>query len=145
MPRIGALLSLSREHHSSLVLARAIKKVVDDDDQVACQAMAARIESHWHILLAQHFAQEECLILQAKDILDSESIARILAEHAEMRMLAEEKCPLELTDRLRRFAELIVTHVRFEERVVFPQLQAHPSITSEPLFHLIDCVEKDSS
>lgn len=145
MPRTGALLFLSREHHTSLVLARAVKKVIDEDDRVACEAMAARIEAHWHTLLAAHFAHEERLIQHAKQILNPESIARILADHAEIRRLAEENCPIELTDRLHRFAELIVAHVRYEERVLFPQLQAHPCITTEPLFHSIDCVEKDSS
>jgi len=143
MPRTGALLSLSREHHTSLVLARAIRKVLDDDDQVACQAMGARVEAHWHTLLAAHFIHEEHLIQRAKEILEPESIARIFAEHAEIRRLADGNCPIELTDRLRRFADLIAAHVRYEERVLFPQLQAHPGITSEPLSHSIDCVKKD--
>jgi len=145
MPRTGALLSLSREHHTSLVLARAVKKVIDEDDPIAHQAMAARIEAHGHTLLSAHFAEEEHLIQLAKDILDPGAIARILAEHAEIRMLAGENCPVELIERLRRFAELIVMHVRYEERVLFPQLQAHPCMTSETLFHSIDHVEKDSS
>lgn len=145
MPRTGALLSLSREHHTSLVLARAIKKVINDDDQIACQEMAKRIEMHWHTLLAAHFAYEELLLQRAKEILNPESIARIFAEHAEIRMLADESSPIELPERLHRFAELIVTHVRYEERVLFPQLQAHPCITFEALFHSTDHVEKDPS
>lgn len=130
MPRTGALLSLSREHHSSLVLARAARKVADDGDNAAYPAMAARIEAHWQTVLVAHFAQEEQLLQLAVETLDPESIARILNEHAELRMLACGPCALEPVVRLHRFGDLLAAHVRYEERVLFPQLQLHPAIVS---------------
>lgn len=145
MPRTGALLSLSREHHTSLVLARAIKKVLEDGDSIAHQAMAERIKTHWFTLLAAHFDEEEHLIQDAAAMLDAGAIERIRAEHAELSSLADTDCPMALTDRLLRFAELIAAHVRYEERVLFPQLQAHLSMTSDTSFHSIDSVKKDFS
>ena len=56
---------------------------------------------------------------------DSEAVARILAEHAELRMLAVGPCELEPAMRLCRFADLLKAHVRYEERTFFPQLQLH--------------------
>jgi hemerythrin-like domain-containing protein len=46
-----------------------------------------------------------------------------MAEHSELRMLAAGPCDLEPVDRLRRFANLLRAHVRYEERAFFPQLQ----------------------
>ncbi|MGH8685394.1 MAG: hemerythrin domain-containing protein [Nitrosospira sp.] len=128
MPRTGALLSLSREHHTSLVMAREARRVADDNDAVACLAAIARIETHWHRLMSAHFDQEERLIRIAADTLDPESMARILSDHAELRILAGGHCPLEPAARLRRFADLTIAHVRYEERTFFPQLQSHPCV-----------------
>lgn len=124
MPRTGALLPLSREHHTSLVMARAARQAADGKDNAACSAALARIEAHWRTVLAAHFAQEEQLMHLAAEALDPESVARILAEHAELRMLACGPCLLEPAARLRRFADLLAAHVRYEERVLFPRLQS---------------------
>ena len=125
MPRTGALLPLSREHHTSLVLARAARKAADGKDIAACSAAMVRIETHWHTLMVAHFEQEEQLIRLAAEALDPESVARVLAEHDELRMLACGPCDLEPAVRLHRFADRVVAHVRYEERVLFPQLQSH--------------------
>jgi hypothetical protein len=125
MPRSGALLPLSRQHHTSLVVARDARRAADVKDTIALSGAIARIEAHWHEVMAAHFDEEERLIRIAEDMLEAQGVARILAEHAELRALAGGPCPLEPVARLRRFADLIVTHVRFEERVFFPQLQLH--------------------
>ena len=130
MPRTGPLLSLSREHHSSLVMARAVRKAADSDDSAVCAAAMKHIEAHWQMVLAAHFAQEEQLLQLAAEALDAESVARIFAEHAELRMLACGPCVLEPIARLRRFGDLLAEHVRYEERVLFPQLQSNPAIVS---------------
>lgn len=132
MSRTGALLPLSREHHTSLVMARAARKAADDNDNSAvCLAVVARMEAHWHALMAAHFEQEEQLIRLAAEALDPESVARILTEHDELRMLACGPCDLEPAVRLRRFSDRIVAHVRYEERILFPQLQSHSCVTAK--------------
>ncbi len=130
MARAGALLPLSREHHTSLVMARAARRAADDSSSAACLTALADMEAHWHTLMAAHFEREEQLIRIATERLSPESVARILAEHTELRMLTCGPCLLEPVARLRRFADLVVAHVRYEERVIFPQLQSHPSIAS---------------
>jgi hypothetical protein len=130
MPRIGALLLLSRQHHTSLVIARDARRAASVKDATALSGAIARIEAHWHTVMAAHFDEEERLIRIAEDALEAQGVARILAEHAELRALAGGPCSLAPAVRLRRFADLIVTHVRFEERVFFPQLQLHPCIAN---------------
>lgn len=128
MPRTGVLLSLSREHHTSLVLARAARKAAESNDTATNLAMVERIEAHWHDVLASHFVQEEALLRLTEDTLNAEIVARILTEHEELRMLACGPCELDSAARLRRVGELLAAHVRYEERVLFPQLQSHPRI-----------------
>ena len=130
MARTGALLPLSREHHTSLVMARTARRAADDSSHAACSTALAEMEAHWHTLMAAHFEREEQLIGMATETLSSESVARILAEHAELRMLTCGPCLLEPVARLRRFSDLVVAHVRYEERVIFPQLQSHHIIAS---------------
>lgn len=126
MPRIGPLLELSREHHSSLVMARdARRAAANRQDVAAVAAMLARAESHWRTLLAGHFDREEQLMRSMESALDPEAVARVLAEHVELRMLASGPSALDPIARLARFGDLLAAHVRYEERVVFPQVQLH--------------------
>jgi hemerythrin-like domain-containing protein len=132
MPRTGALLSLSREHHVSLVMARNARRAADNSGSnggsAAVASAIAAMEAHWHTLMAAHVEQEERLIKIAEDMLEPESVARVLAEHAELKTLADGPGVLEPATRLRRFADLISAHIRYEERTFFPQLQSHPCV-----------------
>ena len=125
MSRIGLLLELSREHHTSLVMARDARRTSKSDDPAILAAALRSIEAHWHELLAEHFEREERLIQTIVDELDPEAVARIISEHAELRLLARGPCILEPAARLQRFGDLLGTHVRYEERTFFPQLQSH--------------------
>lgn len=128
MPRIGALLSLSREHHTSLVVAREARRAASTGDPAVLSAAIERIESHWATLLVRHFEVEERLLETVGSVLDAEVAARIRAEHEELRGLGCNSCELDPMERLRRFSDLLGSHVRYEERIVFPQLQSHPDI-----------------
>lgn len=128
MPRIGALLSLSREHHTSLVVARDARRAASTGDPAALSAAIKRIESHWATLLVRHFEVEERLLETVGSAFDAEMAARIRAEHEELQELACNSCELDPLERLRRFGDLLGSHVRYEERIVFPQLQSHSGI-----------------
>jgi hypothetical protein len=130
MSRIGLLLELSREHHTSLVMARDARRTSKSDDPAILSAAVRSIEAHWHTMLAEHFEREERLIQTIVDELDSEAVARINAEHAELRFLALGPCTLEPAARLQRFGDLLGAHVRYEERIFFPQLQSHSRFAS---------------
>ncbi|SET24467.1 Hemerythrin HHE cation binding domain-containing protein [Nitrosospira multiformis] len=129
MSRIGALLSLSREHHTSLVVARDARRAASTGDPAVLSAAIRDIESHWATLLVRHFEVEERLLETVGSAFAAEVAARIRAEHEELRRLACNTCELTPIDRLRRFGELLGSHVRYEERIAFPQLQSHSCIT----------------
>ena len=124
MPRIGALLSLSRDHHTALVLARAARKAAESADIIACDEVLMRINAHWHQVMAAHFQNEEQLLVRLKDLLDPQAVARIFSEHTMLQQLIVAPGMFELSERLNRLGELLAAHVRYEERVLFPQLQA---------------------
>ena len=130
MSRIGVLLELSREHHTSLVMAHDARRTAKSDDPAILSAAVRSIEAHWHAVLAEHFEREERLIQTVVDELDSEAVTRINAEHAELRLLALGPCTLEPAARLQRFGDLLGAHVRYEERIFFPQLQSHSRFAS---------------
>jgi hypothetical protein len=125
MPRVGPLLALSRDHHGALVIGRDARRAAAGNDSAVWLETLARVEEHWRLSMAAHFAEEERLISIAKEKLDADAVARVLSEHAELRVLAAGPCPLEPRARLCRFGELVSAHVRYEERIFFPQLQPH--------------------
>lgn len=124
MSRTGNLLSLSREHHLSLVMARTARKAATSGDAAVVSAAIKQMEAHWQSVLAEHFAQEEVMLRDAVGTLSAEAVARILAEHAALRALACESHHLDCSLRLHRFGELLAQHVRYEERELFPVLQS---------------------
>ena len=125
MPRLGVLLELSRDHHSALVMGRDARRAADADESAIWLETMARVEEHWRRNMSAHFVEEERLIELAKEKLDADAVARVLSDHAELRILAAGPCLLEPRARLRRFGELLSAHVRYEERVFFPQLEPH--------------------
>lgn len=130
MPRTGILRSLSREHHSALVLARVASRAAESGDAMAQAEMIERIETYWKTIMAEHFELEEQLIAQTGKDLDTQSVMQVLSEHAELRLLVNPEYKMDPADRLRRFGEVLYAHVRFEERHFFPQLQIHPGLAS---------------
>jgi hemerythrin-like domain-containing protein len=123
MKRHSALLSLSRDHYGALKLARDAKQAVASGDTGEIRILARRVTDSFAVELDPHFRIEETgvLVLLARAG-EHELVQRTLSEHEEMRGLAR---ALEYPDAaaLRRFAELITAHVRFEERELFETAQ----------------------
>ncbi|MFZ1852440.1 MAG: hemerythrin domain-containing protein [Nitrosomonas sp.] len=130
MPRTGALLPLSREHHSSLVLARNIRKVMEGNDLQVCEKALQAIDEHWHSILSRHFAQEEYLMELMKSSLNPKHVARFHMEHAQLKKMACQRPIDRLQNYLLEFADLLTAHVRFEDRVLFKEMQQHAEIGS---------------
>ena len=80
MPRTGALLLLSREHHASLVMARTARRAAKGEEHqgsiaihsAALASAVATMEAHWHTLMATHVEHEERRIKMAEGTLDPE-------------------------------------------------------------------------
>ena len=124
MKRHPDLLQLSREHHGALKLARDARRAAASGDAREIAALAQRVVQVFPVELDPHFCIEEqgILVLLARAGQHA-LVARTLADHAELRRLAEVLATPD-ADSLLRFADLLGAHVRFEEREVFEAAQA---------------------
>lgn len=124
MKRHPDLLQLSREHHPALQLALHARRAAESGDANETGQLARRVAAFFSDELDQHFRIEEQGLLAAlrgdgKHAL----VQRTLAEHDELRRLAEALSQPDAAILL-RFAELLTSHVRFEERELFPLAEA---------------------
>lgn len=123
MKRHAALLQLSREHHHALKLSRLASFASDSGHTLAIAEAAEKIVEVFPEVLERHFQTEEKELLPALTAVGaSELVARVLAEHAELRELRQ-RMPEADSEILARFATLLHDHVRFEEREVFETAQ----------------------
>ncbi len=121
MKRSDALAPLSRDHHQVLYLAMRLKRAEDADLREEALAFFAGVER-------RHFDVEEQVLLpgwlQASPGSDRGLAVRVAEEHLDIRIalraLRGEVGPAELN----RLGELLESHVRFEERVLFPAIEA---------------------
>lgn len=118
MRRHSHLIHFSREHHLALRLARHASAVGDmaSLDEVRRQILAVRDD------LLRHFrAEEEELLAELAARGESLLRERLLCEHLALSALLE--APDDV-DSLHRLGELLRAHVHFEERELFPALEA---------------------
>ena len=123
MKRHSALQTLSRDHHQALVVAQHLRET---GDRGAGEAQAVFLE-FWRKECQLHFRIEEEVLLPHFAAVgggDSPAIARVLVDHAEIRLRA-----LRLhegsasTAVLQELGELLAEHVRLEERDLFPAIE----------------------
>ncbi len=113
-----ALQPLSREHHFGLLLCWKIRtgfrKNID--------AKRIRVYADWFFKnhLIPHFEMEETHIFSILGN-EHELIKRALSEHKILIMLFEER--EEDTKTLTKIEEAVEQHIRFEERILFPEIQ----------------------
>lgn len=123
MKRHPDLLQLSREHYGALKLARDARRDAASGTagdvaalvQRVVQVFAAELDPHFHV-------EEQGILVLLAQAGEHELVARTLADHAELRRLAA-ALVTPAADTLLRFAELLGSHVRFEEREVFEAAQ----------------------
>ncbi len=122
MKRSPALTPLSHDHHGALYVALQLKRA---EDVSAGGAFAEFIAGEGE----RHFREEESVLLPGWAAADPEAdggmAARVAAEHLELRSAGRRLAAGELgVDDLRRMGELLEAHVRFEERELFPLIEA---------------------
>lgn len=121
MKRHSSLETLSFEHHDALVIALRLKKGVSKD--IDLKPVAEYTLSVYKNHLMHHFDQEEETL--RKPLMEFPEavihVERMVDEHERFSELAEfiELGKGDLKAHLKEFAELLESHVRFEERVLF--------------------------
>lgn len=129
LPRHPALQPLSREHFGGLVLARDLLRFsADDATPGQRRAVLRRLAPAWMEDLEPHFVDEERLL--GPLITSHENFRRLIAEHREIERLVREGRVAADAEAdpdpaaLRRLGQLLHDHIRWEERVLFPAVEA---------------------
>ena len=128
MKRHPALIPLSREHHGALILARLLQKdaPVYKGLPTDTQGKAEYAYKFYQEELVKHFEDEERvlkLVTGVESNLDL-MIKTIYREHQELHKLFQsiDNHP-DLTSHLDQIGKTLETHVRKEERELFPLMQ----------------------
>jgi hemerythrin-like domain-containing protein len=132
MKRHEAIAPLSRDHHGSLLLAQLLKKNApvyrDMPDNAKDKARYARQQFESHI--KKHFEQEENILETARDCdLEINVLAEeVKKEHSTLTALFYGlDTATDLESAMDTLALALETHIRKEERFLFPLLQQHCS------------------
>ena len=127
MKRSPELRDLSEEHHYGLVTSRTLRLAAEGKGSLP-DAIAAFAEQ-WEREIEPHFRTEEEVLLPAFTGEEGTEalIARTHREHAALRdyagkLAVTEGEPLRLL--AAETAQLLHDHIRFEERVLFPAIEA---------------------
>jgi iron-sulfur cluster repair protein YtfE (RIC family) len=124
MKRSEALRALSHQHHQGLFAALQLKRAREDTAAEARKVFLDFFEREG----ARHFRAEEELLLPAfarhTDV-DDVAIVRVLTEHVDLRGRAQdlERSTDPDPAALRELGERLESHIRFEERVLFPMIE----------------------
>lgn len=124
MKRDPVLLPLSREHHTALSLARRCERAAQSGDaamiaatcEEAVNALAGPLKSHFD-------TEENALLPLLQDAGAQRLVERTLAEHRQLHELRAGLLRMDVTA-LEAFGKAMIAHVRFEERELFPAIEA---------------------
>jgi len=117
MRRDLRLRELSRDHHHALVLARFIQAMCVRD--CLTEDALAIVRERFTSEIVPHFHIEETLLSALEGAGVDSLVERTRSEHATMLRLLEEAGATDPSP-LRELARLLVEHVRFEERELYP-------------------------
>ena len=141
--RHESLIPLSREHHYGLMLCLRLHKGLPQHgpqhgDEAWAREQAARVAQFFATDLAPHFqVEEEALFPAMKDFAGaSELVDELFWEHRKMEALVErlrDPQTARLAPVLLEFADLLESHIRKEERELFPiyERQMKPEVAVE--------------
>lgn len=132
MKRHEALAPLSREHHGALILAQLMKR-----NAPAYKGLPADTEGKVHYAvnfckneLLPHFAKEEAILEKVKHTNGAiaELTEHIIAEHTVLKSsFLQLETAADKETALNELGILLETHIRKEERILFPLIQEHCS------------------
>lgn len=122
MKRHPSLQPLSDDHHRALVLARRLRRFSSEADSVALEALSREVRNQFEAELDPHFCVEERWLLPALEREGAQDLAAQTArDHVRLRTLVFGAWT---PGTVQELGMLLEKHVRFEERVVFPEAEA---------------------
>ncbi len=134
MKRHPSLRKFSDDHHGGLVQARRLRQAAEEWES---PREAARAFLHfWREDTSPHFREEEEVLLAVYarhgGDLEAEPIREMVTDHARIRglvmtLIEEDRSDEVSPDTLRGIGERLESHIRLEERRVFPFMEANLS------------------
>lgn len=123
MRRSPELAPLSRDHHVALEHALRLRRATSGDVSAVTATFLAFVLGPGR----SHFAQEEQLLAPQVPADRAELGCRMLTDHAEILRRAESLGLEPTVEQAHELGELLRRHVRFEERELFPLIEARLS------------------
>lgn len=111
MKRHPALEPFSRDHNDGLILARALEEGREGSESAAKEA--------WDLELKDHFAEEERLLIP---LCSADLARRLRSEHQDIERRIQATPVV-----VRELGEVLAAHIRWEERELFPAIEAEAS------------------
>lgn len=113
MKRHPSLEPFSRDHNTSLILARRLQ--TRPGPEVAAEFLHA-----WRVEFDDHFREEERLL---GPLIEEEWRARLMEDHRRIREAAGRLGDAQTPDEMIPLGEDLERHVRWEERALFPHIE----------------------
>lgn len=124
MKRSVILQPLSRDHHKALVLAKACERAALAGAAADVARLCERAVREFAEELAPHFETEERELLPLlRGDAGQSLVMRTLEDHQGLRRLQDDLRRHD-AETLRTFGQCLAAHVRFEERELFPAIEA---------------------
>jgi len=134
LKRSQQLAPFSREHHDALLFLLKIKKGLRNGTDRA--EIVSYIKWYWDNNLQQHFDLEEKILLPHLAV--AEKLARqLLHDHKTIRELINGL----QSDSISLLTETLNDHIRFEERILFPQIEN--TLSKDLLDKIFDPLDSD--
>jgi hemerythrin-like domain-containing protein len=135
------LRALSRDHHQGLSVALRLKRTTS----ATAREHRQRFLDFWRAEGRRHFRVEEEVLLPAyarHSEVDEPAVVRVLTEHVDLRRRAIDLEANERpeVDQLNELGERLQRHIRHEERVLFPKIEA--AIPEGELGDLAEAIER---
>ncbi len=118
--RNEALVQLSRDHHYGLLLCWKIREGIKR--RIEPQRIKNYVDWFWLHHLEQHFEIEEKYLFPILGN-QNEMVEQALAEHRRLKVLFENEN--DLHNSISLIEKELEKHIRFEERVLFNEIQKH--------------------
>lgn len=130
MKRHKALVQLSRDHHFGLLLCWKLKEGIKRN--ISPERMSKYIKLFYLQNLKPHFFEEEETLFP---LLGNEHplIKEAISEHRQFAKMIDED--FKTPEQIQIFQDLLNTHIRKEERVIFPEIEKQA--TEEQLENLL--------
>ncbi|MBZ0201524.1 MAG: hemerythrin domain-containing protein [Ignavibacteria bacterium] len=122
MKRHESLALLSSDHHQGLSIAKMLRSK-ERIKALGTEAVYNKLSDFFHNELTGHFSEEENFL--APWLRDNLLIKRMCREHNELRRIfVSMSAAGDLENTLQSFGELLESHIRFEERELFPMIES---------------------